>query len=172
MSGRKQRNLKATRILRFIHVPHRIASCQLCRHHDIFALQSPEPEMPDIMNIWYQGVRENLTEGNTHCRCDAMIPIHSVSAAFFPAALPSSRVMKMMNAAQGKKSKWSRMQKFVVNLLSARLFSCSCMAISSPAYTLITTSLLFALLFLIFAHVDDVWNHLVKKRNRALFRLK
>ena len=66
MSGRKQRNLKATRVLRFIHVPHRIASCQLCRHHDLFALQSPEPEMPDIMNIWYQGVRENLTEGNTH----------------------------------------------------------------------------------------------------------
>ena len=106
------------------------------------------------------------------CRCDAMIPIHSISAAFFPPALPSSRVMKMMNAAQGKKSKWSRMQKFVVNLLGARLFSCSCMAISSPAYTLIATSLLFALLFLIFAHVDDVWNHLVKKRNCALFRLK
>ena len=60
MSGRKQRNLKATRVLRFIHVPHHLASCQLCRHHDLFALQSPEPEMPDIMNIWYQGVRDDM----------------------------------------------------------------------------------------------------------------
>jgi hypothetical protein len=30
-----------------------------------FSLQSAEPELPDVVNIWYRGIRENLTEGNS-----------------------------------------------------------------------------------------------------------
>ena len=75
-------------------------------HSFSFYLQSDEPPMPDLRNVWYRSIKENVTEG------DQFLPLLGFDfcnsffiAAFCPPSLPSTKVLKMLKAAQLKKSK-------------------------------------------------------------------
>jgi hypothetical protein len=62
--------------------------------------------MPDLSNVWYRSIKENVIEGDRYTpRYILTLFDSSFSAAFCPPSLPSPRVLKMLKAAQFKKSK-------------------------------------------------------------------